>query len=264
MAVSSKIFHTLGAVSLLATLMVTGPVQAQDSTGQSLESAANDPTASLMSFQFQTFYSPNVYSTTRDANVLQFRAAIPFEAFGLNHIARLTVPYVTKSASGASGLGDTTLFDLAAFDRSWGRFGVGAVALMPTGASGVSAEQWALGPAFGFVAQTDWGLAGLFNQNLFSLGNDSAIPDVNISTLQPIVNVSLGSGWSAGTSEMTFAYDWNDNKFTSVPLGVKVSKLTKMGGLPVQFQLSYEHNFYDTGTGPENTIGLTVKLLVPR
>ncbi len=231
---------------------------------QSLESQANDPTASLMSFQFQDFYVPNLYNSDGTQNTLQFRAAIPFTIGSVNNIARLTLPYVTTNAADNSGLGDATLFNLAAFDRSWGRFGVGVVALLPTGADGISAEKWGVGPALGFVAQRPWGLAGLFNQNIFTVAGDEGRPDVNLSTLQPIINYPLGDGWSVGTSDMAFAYDWDQNKFTSLPLGIKVSKLAKVGQLPVQWQLSYERNFYDDGTGPRDTIGLTAKLLVPK
>jgi len=252
---------------LVANLAFAGMATAsfgQDSGGQSLSSQASDPTASLMSFQFQDFYTPTLHNSTGSQNVAQFRAAIPFTIGGVNNIARLTLPYVTRNAAGRSGLGDTTLFNMATFDRSWGRFGVGAVALLPTGADGISAEKWGLGPALGFVAQKKWGLAGLFNQNIFTVSGDDTRPDVNISTLQPILNHSLGQGWSVGLSEMTFVYNWDRDGFTSLPLGVKISKLTKINGLPVQWQLSYERNFYDAGTGPRDTIGLTAKLLVPK
>lgn len=183
---------------------------------------------------------------------------------GISNFARLTLPSVTYNSNGDTGIGDATLFNLAAFDRSWGRYGIGVVALLPTGADGVSAEKWGLGPALGFVARPGWGLARLFNQNILTVAGDNTRPDVNISTLQPIVSYTLGQGWSVGTSDMTVVYDWDRSEFTSLPIGLKVSKLTKLGGVPVQWQLSYERNFYDTGTGPQDTIGLTAKLLVPK
>lgn len=217
-----------------------------------------------MAFQLHDFYVANLHNSTASANSVQFRAAIPFQLWGLNHIARLTLPYATRTANGASGMADSTLFDLVTFDRSWGRFGVGVVALLPTGKTGISAEKWALGPAFGVVTQRPWGLIGAFNQNLFTVAGDDTRPDVNVSTLQPLLNIGLSQGWSVGLSDMTFVYDWEQSAFTSLPLGVKVSKLTKISGLPVQWQLSYERNFYDTGTGPRDTIGLTAKLLLPK
>ena len=254
-AITTRLLAFLGAA------LIGAEVLAQD---QSLQSQASDPTASLMSFQFQDFYTPDLHGSSGEQNVLQFRTAIPFEVGGINNIARLTLGYATDTASGDRGLLDATFFDLAAFDRPWGRFGVGAVALLPTGSSDLSAEKWGLGPALGFVARPDWGLFGAFNQNIFTVAGDDDRPDVNISTVQPIVNVPVGKGWSVGASDMTFVYDWDGNEFTSIPLGVKVSKLLKVGGRPWQVQASYEHNFYDDRVGPEATFGLTLKLLVPK
>lgn len=251
--------------SLLLGLIgaLSSPAIAQDGGGQSLEQAANDPTASLMSFQLQDFYSPNLWNTDESSNVVQFRSAVPFTAFGYDNIARLTLPFVTKSASGKSGVSDTTIFNLTAFNRDWGRFGVGLVGLIPTGERGLGAGKWAIGPAAGFAARNPTLLWGLFNQNLFTVAEQFDGPDVNISTLQPLFNYSLGDGWSAGVSEMTFVYDWDEGGFTSLPVGVKVSKLVRPGGVPVQFQGSYEHNFHDEGFGPEDTFGLTIKVLLP-
>ncbi|PKM09704.1 MAG: hypothetical protein CVV17_00050 [Gammaproteobacteria bacterium HGW-Gammaproteobacteria-7] len=249
------------ALTVLALLFATSAVA---QAPQSLEGQASDPTASLMAFQLQDFYSPTLHNSDDSLNIVQFRAAIPFTLADVNNIARLTLSYVTESPSGKSGLGDATVFNLATFDRSWGRFGVGAVALIPSGVSGVSAEKWGLGPALGFTAQPRWGLFGLFNQNIVTVAGDGDLPDVNISTLQPILNYPLGNGWSVGSSDMTVVWDWDKDEFVSLPLGAKLSKLTKLGGRPVQFQASYEHNFYDDGVGPEDTIGFTVKLLVPK
>jgi hypothetical protein len=40
---------------------------------------------------------------------------------------------------------------------------------VPTGADGISAERWGLGPALGFTARPAWGLYGFFNQNIFTV-----------------------------------------------------------------------------------------------
>jgi len=246
-----------------AIVLAAVPLKAQES-GQSLDQAASDPTASLMSFQIQDFYTYNYHNSGETANRLQFRAAIPFELGGTSNIARLTLPYITTSPSGADGLSDATLFNLTTFTQPWGRWGVGAVALLPTGTSGLSAEKWALGPAAGFTVQDGRALWGVFNQNLITVAGDDDMPDVNLSTLQPIFNVGLGNGWSTGLSEMVFTYDWDEKVFTSLPLGVKLSKLTRIGGKPVQLIASYEHNFYDEGITSSDTISFTVKLLVPK
>ena len=112
---------------------------------------------------------------------------------------------------------------------------------------------------YGLIRKTGpdvWDIGGV--------AGDDARPDVDVSIIQPIFNYSLGDGWSVGTSEMTFTYDWNRNEFISLPLGVKVSKLTTIGGQKVQFTGSYERNFYDEAVAVEDTVQFIVKLLVPK
>jgi hypothetical protein len=229
---------------------------------QSLEQAASDPTASLMSVQFQDLYV-GAYNNLDDetGNTLLLRSAIPFQAFGVNNIARLSLPIVTVGPNG-DGVGDMTLFDLATFNASWGRWGAGAVVLIPIGVDGLSADKWAIGPAIGFTASQPGFLWGLFNQNLFSFAG-SGQQDVNVSLLQPILNYSLPNKWSVGSSDMTMTYDWERSAWTALPVGVKLAKLTKMGKQPVQFAGSYEYNFADDFIGPEWSVNFTVKLLFP-
>ena len=249
----------------LALFGIGTATQAQDAGKQSLSQAASDPTASLMSFQLQTFYTSSLYNLPgKSSKKLQFRAAIPYTLGNTNNIARITVPYMVDTPSGASGFGDITVFNLTVFNRSWGRWGAGIVALLPTGKNDLSAEKFAVGPAVGVAAPSGKWLFGLFNQNLFTVSGDSGKPDVNISTLQPILNHSLTNHWSVGLSEMTIVYDWDAGRFTSLPLGVKLAKLVKLGGHPVQLMGSYEHNFYDQGTGPKDTFQFTMKLLLPK
>jgi hypothetical protein len=101
-------------------------------SGQSLDQAANDPTASLMSVQLQNVYAGDYHVLDGETgNTLLLRAAVPFKTGDLNHIARVTLPVVTDSPSRKSGLGDMVLFDLLAFDEPWGRWGIGPVLLAP-------------------------------------------------------------------------------------------------------------------------------------
>ncbi len=255
-----------GARALAAAAALCGAVSAaaQEAGGENLSQAANDPTAPLMAFQLQDSYAPSVYGTDGTQNFVQFRAAIPFELGGVQNIFRVTLPYFTQTPSGKSGLSDMVLFNLVTFDRDWGRFGVGAVALLPTGADGLSAEKWGLGPAAGFTAKSGRLLWGAFNQNIFSLAGDDAMPDVNVSILQPIVSLGLGNGWSTGLSEMSATWDWDRNDWVSLPLGVKLAKLHRFGTTPVQFTAQYEQNFADDYAVPENLYSFTIKVLMPK
>lgn len=252
------------AVALLLGIGAV-PTCAQEQDGQSLDQAANDPTASIMSIQIADWYAFDYHNLPDGSdNAIALRVAIPFSTGPLNHIFRVTAPIITDHPAFDSGLGDSTIFDLVVFDESWGRWGVGVVALLPTGGSSRGADQWAVGPAFGFTARPAPGwLVGLFNQNLFHAGGGQELgqPDVNISSFQPILNHSLGDGWSIGFSEMQIVYDWDQNEFVSLPLGVSLSKLVRFGHQPVQFNVQYEHDFYDEAVGPSDTMRAAVKFL---
>lgn len=253
------------AALLIGVALLGRPLLAQETGGQELSQAANDPTAALMAFQFQDSYSPSVYNTDGAAqNYLQFRAAIPYELGGMQNIFRVTLPTFTTTPSGKTGISDTVVFNLVTFNRSWGRFGVGAVGLLPTGRDGLSAEKWGIGPAFGFTAKRGKLLWGVFNQNIFSFAGDADMPSVNTTILQPIASIGLGNGWSAGLSEMSITYDWAKDDWVSLPLGVKLSKLHRFGSAPVQFTAQYEHNFADDYTVPEDLYSFTIKFLMPK
>jgi len=251
------------AVAVVLATMPAVPVRAQDGGDQTLSQAANDPTAPLMAFQLQESYAPSVSGVDGTQNFLQFRAAIPFELGGVQNIFRITLPYFTETPSGDSGLSDTVLFNLVTLNRDWGRFGVGAVALLPTGAEGLSAEKWGIGPAAGFTAKSGKLLWGAFNQNIFSVAGDDGMPDVNLSILQPIASLGLGNGWSTGLSEMSATYDWDRNDWISLPLGIKLAKLHRFGTTPVQFTAQVEHNFAEDYAVPENLYSFTIKVLLP-
>jgi hypothetical protein len=237
----------------------------EGATGQSLEQAASDPTASLMSVSVQDIYAGAYHQLADESgNTLLLRSSVPFTTGSLEHIARATLPIVTDSPSGKSGLSDLVLFDLIKFEKSWGRWGIGPVLLAPTATEdALGAGKWAIGPAVGFVARSNKLMWGLFNQNLFSFAGDSKRPDVALSIVQPIVNYSLPDKWSIGTSEMNVTYDWDKSTWTALPLGVKLAKLVKFGKLPVQFAGGYEYNFADDYVAPKWTVNFTVKVLFP-
>lgn len=250
-------------VTALTCLPLTTALAA--GSGQSLDQAANDPTASLMAVQIQNIYVGDYHNLDGETgNSVVLRPVVPFTAFGLNHIARATIPYITHSPSGETGLGDSVVFDLIVFNRSWGRWGVGPVMLLPTATDdALGGEKWAAGPALGFVAANPAFIWGLFNQNLFSFAGNEDRDEVKLSILQPIFNYSLPNKWSIGTSEMNATYDWEKGAWTNLPLGMKVSKLHKFGSQPVQFSGSYEYNFADDYVAPEWSMNLTIKFLFP-
>ncbi|WP_018969200.1 hypothetical protein [Rubritalea marina] len=262
---------TIFSITLLAAGLLFGqsgePAVSSDALGgQSLGQAASDPTASLMNVQLGVWSTVNYHNLPNESShTLNVRSAVPFQLGGTNHIMRVTVPVLLDGGLTSSGLSDITVFDLMVFDQSWGRWGLGPVALLPTGGETRGSENWGLGPAIGFTAKTDKLLAGLFNQNVFSVHREGARQAVNVSIIQPIVSYSLPKHWSLGASEMNITYDWENDRWKSLPIGVKLAKLLHFGEVPCQVNLQYEHDFADDELGaPEDIIRLTFKFLFPK
>lgn len=255
----------LAVLACLLLLPLQAATYALAGDSQSLGQAANDPTASLMSLQIQDSYSGDFHQLKdEDANTIILRPVVPFTIGEFKNIARATIPFITHNPTGKTGLGDSVLFDLIVFPQSWGRWGLGPVMLLPTASKDeLGAEKWALGPAIGFVAQEEKLIWGLFNQNLFTFAGDDTRKDVNVSILQPIVNIPLPHKWFIGTSEMNMTYDWETNDWTNLPLGIKLSKLVKFDTMPVLFSSYYEYNFQDDFVAPEWTVNVTAKFLFP-
>jgi hypothetical protein len=223
-----------------------------------LSQQATDPTASLMAFNSSTTYTGGFHNDPPgqpdDSWELKFQPVIPFTAFGVNNILRVTVPY-QLTGPGDGGVNDISIFDIAVFQQSWGQVAVGPVMSFST--SDNAATDFSIGPAFGFVAPVNKKLnVGLFSQNLF--GNDTAI-----SQLQPIIAYQLGDGWSISGGDLQFTYDWQEGRWLNIPVGFQLGKVLTLGDQPCRIAVNPQYNFADDGVFPEWKVTLTFTLLVP-
>ena len=211
-------------------LAAMASAQAQDVNSE-LSAQATDPTASLMSFQLNDWYTARFHGTDDAANQVVLRAAIPFTLAGLNNIFRITQPYATTSPSGTTGLVDTGVFNLVTFNQPWGRWGVGVSGTLPTGAEGLSTDKWTAGPALGFVNSSlkslNW---GLFAQSFFSFAGKDSAADVQLLNLQPILGYQLGEGRSISLGNSALVYDFDKSRWTSLMTSVNYGQVLGLWG----------------------------------
>lgn len=232
-----------------------------ESEQDELSRRATDPTASPPNFSFigdlTTSYRDLEGGTPieEEGFQLRFQPVVPFKAWGVANILRMTVPY-QMSGPGPEGLKDVTIFDLVILPQSWGRLGVGAVGSFAAATSDVSAHATG-GPAIGFVAAISKKLnLGLFNQNLF--GNDVAI-----SQIQPILAYQLGSGWSLSLGDLQWPYDWDRGEFLSMPIGVQLGKVLPVAKQPMRFAVNPQYDMKDLPGGSRFKVLFTITLLLP-
>jgi len=254
----------VGASAALAQASAQEPAQKQAASSDDLSAQATDPTASLMSFQLLNWYTPRYHSTDDSSNQIVFRAAIPFDLFGKPNIFRVTQGSYTSSPSGATGLGDMQVFNLTVFGAPWGRWGLGLAGSLPTGRDGLSSEQWALGPAAGFVNSSSRAYNfGLFAQTFFSVAGDEARPDVGVVNLQPIFSWQLGGGRSLSLGNSAFIYDTTKSRWASLALGVNYGQVISLWGQKWRPNVEINHDFQDRTGTPKLTLRAGVSLLLP-
>ncbi len=155
-------------------------------------------------------------------------------------------------------------YDLAELPTSWGDFDLGPVLLLPTGTrSEVGGGKWTIGPAIGLNTGTgNWRL-GILSLSYFSFAGDSSSPSVAKIKLQPIINYSLRRGWSIGTSQMNFTYDWIKGRSTNIPLGLSLGKNFELFGQRLKLSAESEYNFVNASGASAWTFRFTLEYLLP-
>ena len=249
---------------------------AQEEKQQDLASQASDPTASITAFQIRYDYTASFYGVSEaDRGTIVLQPIIPFKFAGLKNIARITLPYVTNAPDLAgmssaidqdpgppkyiptkdeSGLADTVALDLLLFDTSWGRWGLGPVLSIPTASDdALGTGKWSLGPAAVGITRIGNLMVGMLGTGLFSVGGDSDRQGVSAITFQPFASYGLGGGWSVGLSELSYTYNFKQNRWAGVPIGGRVEKLVRFGKLPVRLYFDVEYNLMNDDIAPQWT-----------
>lgn len=245
-------------------LLAAGSAVVAQESNDELAAKATDPTASLMSFQLNDWYTARLHGSDDSANQIVVRAALPFTLAGTNQIFRVTQPYATSSPSGATGLVDTGFFDLVVFNQPWGRWGVGVAGTLPTGANGLSTDKWTAGPALGFVNSAEkthnW---GLFAQTFFSFAGDASAPDVRLINLQPILSYQLGEGRSLSLGNSALVYDLVKSRWSSLMLSANYGQVVSFWGHKWRPNAEAGYDFNDDVGNQRWVVRAGITLLLP-
>lgn len=225
-----------------------------------------NPIAALISVPFQYNYS-RTYGDDGYKNLLNIQPVIPISiSKDWNMISRTITPVIQQKniQPGRSqfGLGDITqslFFSPKAPTSSGLIWGVGPVALIPTGTDGIGANTWAFGPSVIVLKQTGpWTYGFLVNQ-LWDTGGQA---DINSMFLQPFLAKGLGKGRTLSLNAES-TYDWNSKKWT-VPINLAYSKVSKWGKQMVSNQVGAGWYVTSPKGGPEWQLRYTLTLLFPK
>ena len=170
-------------------------------------------------------------------------------------IIRIKVPIVTAAPpESVTGAGDVAIWDLAVRNAGQGQWLVGPTLRIPTAKDSLGTNKYSLGPAAGYVTQPNRWTIGFFGQTFLSIIGPASSPAVAKTQIAPALKYGLQGGWSVGFSTMQFTYDWVRNRWTDVPLGVRIGKKFGATLKSIDAYLEVEQNVAHSSDSPGWTI----------
>jgi hypothetical protein len=221
----------LGALLILAGTWASGRADAQ-TTGSASSTEANNPTAPLVQFQVQDWYSPKLSGVPGDENLVLLRPVLPFEPMGplAASIVRPALPVIT-TPNGRTALGDLSALDIFfVVDQPTLRFGIGPSVVLPTATYRPAGQGlWQLGPAAALVYSGQKGLVlGLLALNPISFAGPNSRASASALSVQPIAVKSLADGWFLRFDPI-IGFNWKDHGDATVPLNLGVGRVFRIG-----------------------------------
>jgi hypothetical protein len=159
-----------------------------------------------------------------------------------------SAPYLNQSGNlhRVTGFGDTILVSmLSPTDRLVGNWliAAGPTFIFPTATNTrLGQNKWQLGPAGVLGYLGDKYIIGVFPQQWWSVGGAGS-DTISQFNVQYFASYFLSHGWSVGTAP-NILVNWYSKKSANMltfPIGLSVSKVQKIGILPVRFALQGQY-----------------------
>jgi hypothetical protein len=217
----------------------------------------NNPVADLwaLNFQFNRYYlQGEATDRTREQDVMNFQPVLPVHLTSeWNLITRPVFPYIFSSPDfepgegwdEKSGFGDMALVSLLSPAKLTGGFiwGGGPTFLFPTATNDALGQgKYQAGPAaVGLYMGKEW-VFGALGQQWWSYAGDGDRESTSQANVQYFIQYMFGDHWQIGMAP-NILIDWKadqDNRFT-VPVGLGIGKLVKIGPLPVKFTVEVDY-----------------------
>ena len=212
---------------------------------RALANEANNPAAPLTLIQIRDVLLPNVGGPDGAANLFQVQPVLPmgpFSWFPFVQLMKISLQLPTLPAPvSETGFGDLSVFDLVSIKESWGRWGFGPALVFPTASSSDLGEgKWQVGPAVAVIYTGIHNLAaGAVLQNPVSVAGSADRAKVNSLIVTPTLTYSLKKGWFAGLADFNWTFDWEDGGAATIPLGIQVGKILRLGHQPVNISVEF-------------------------
>jgi hypothetical protein len=180
------------------------------------------------------------------------------------------VPHETAPGQFArsAGLGDLILSELLspAHSGNW-ILAAGPTFIFPTATSVFTGQgKWQAGPGGLIGYLTKDFILGAFPLQWWSIGGEHGRPNTSSLNVQPIAALFFGDGWDVGYSGNILA-DWkaSPGNVWTVPIGLNVGKVVKLGRLPVKLQIAVQYMpVHPRNSGQEWNVQIQVTPVIPK
>ena len=240
-----------------------------------LAKKAQNPVADMISlpFQFNSYLETGPKGGTQSTLVIQ-----PVIPFNLNKewnlIARPIIPLIempplTDIQNRNDGLGNIQLQTFLSPKNTVGGWivGFGPSFEFPTNSgpdNRFGSDNWSAGPAFvALRMQGPWVYGALVSHLWSYSGSD---PEVNLTTIQPILNYNMKGGWYLSASPIitaNWSADDSDQRWT-IPVGGGIGRVFRVGKQPMNATLKVYHNIESPTTGSDTQIQFQLQFLFPK
>jgi len=269
----------LFAATMIIAVFFSGTA-AHAQSESDLAAQAQNPIANLISLPFQNNTNFDFGPDERTQNTLNIQPVWPFELNeNWNFITRTILPVISQPLADGdrkNGLGDTTFTGFfspkASGDLTWG---AGPVVLLPTNTDdALGSGQWGLGASLVVLTTPGKWVVGSLFSNLWSVTDktvfddllgDEVQQDINFFTWQYFINYNFDKGVYL-TSAPVITANWeadSENRWT-VPFGVGIGKVTKIGKQPVNGSIQGYYNVEKPAFGSDWQLRLQLQLLFPK
>lgn len=265
----------IGTMTASVILLVSwcSPVQAQPGDAGLAQELTN-PLADLVTVPIQMNIDRRIGPADDGSKLtINVQPVIPLKGPGdWNLISRTIAPIVYQKeivpgAGSQFGLGDInfTLFLSPKHPAVDGViWGAGPVLLLPTATDSLlGSGKWAAGPAaVGLVMRGPW-TAGMLANQIWSFAGDDSRADISNTFVQPFLAYTWPSAWTAAVQSET-TYNWKSEKW-SVPINLALSRLVRIGELPVSLQAGIGYWAKTPESGPKGVrFRLQANIVLPR
>jgi len=247
--------RTVYPILALCLLLSAATSAMAQSDNASLARAAQNPVADMVSVPLQWNWNFDVGPLEKQQQIVNVQPVIPITINDdWNLITRTIVPLISQppfstDQSRKNGIGD---INFSAFfspkkptSGGW-IWGVGPALIMDTATSdNLGQGAWSLGPSAVFLRMTkDWVTGALIN-NVWSISEEQGRPSVNQMLFQPFINYNFPTKpgrYLTFSPVITANWKADSGQKWTVPLGLGIGQIMKLGKLPVNIQLAAFYN----------------------